>query len=644
MGRVVRALAVAAALLAAVAVGLALLLPRLVDRPEVRARIEAAVRDATGRSLAYDSLSAGLLPPAITVERPSLAGARPGDPPLFAADRVSLRIEWLALLARAVVVDRVRIDRARIHLVREPQAAGAAAPAGGAEPTAAASADGAPSSASSQTRPPESRDAPFGVRAIDAADAVLTFEDRAVSPPVTHVLEDIRATVRAEGAGAPVRFSVTMRAASGGALAAEGTLAADGDVAAEVVLDRVEAAPVTAYLGEGRSVSGLARGSIQVEGPAASPEKIDAKLAVEDAAVSLDGVRLRGPLALTGHLARAADGFEGPFEIDATGAELAYGDAFRKPPGTGATTSGILRSRARGGFDVDELRVRIKNFEAQGALRSAPDREVVLAAPAFDLAGWEALLPRMAGRALTGTLGIDARTAGLDASGSGSLSASGRDIDVGSFTERLSGPLRFDARLEAPLGTSRPLTQVVSGTVDFVLGPGTAKGFSVLRDGAERQGSLLGAALAAGKAFGGRDVQRLYGDRFERISGKVRVGGGVARFDPIEAVYRHYRADLRGSVRLADRALDATGEIFFADDEDAGALSGQTIRISHLGGSLDQPRIELSAQDVARMAARVGKPKLERQIAPLLDRLQGDRGGKSPLGAIQELLQGGKRR
>ncbi len=639
MARAVRVLAVAAVLLAAGAVAVAVLLPRLVDRPEVRSRIEMAVTEATGRSLTYESLSAGFLPPAIMVKGPSLAGARPGEPPLFAADRVSLRVELLPLLGRAVVIDRLRIDGARVHLVRVPEARGESAPSRDAGSGAAS-----PSPPTALTAPGQGASGvPFGVRAIDAAGATITVEDRGVSPTVTHVLEDVQVTLRAAGVGEPARFSGTMRAASGGTVVAEGTVTAGGDLAADVALERIEAAPLTAYLGDGRSVSGLVGGSVRLEGPAAAPAKIGAKLVAEDASVDLGNVQLRGRLSVTGDLTRTGDGFGGPFEIDATEAELAYGNAFRKPPGTGATTSGILRPRKGGGFDVDELRVRIKNFEAHGAVRSSPKREATLAAEPFDLAGWEALLPRLGGRPLTGTLGIDARAGDLDASPAGLLSAAGRDIDVGAFTERISGPLRFDARLDAPLGSVQPLVDTVSGTVDFVLGPGTAKGFSVVRDGLERSGSLLDAVLAAGKAFGGRDVQRLYGDGYERIAGKLRLGGGLARFDPLEAVYREYRADLRGSVRLVDRALDAKGEIFFADAEGAGALRGQTIRIAHLGGTLDRPRVELSAEDVARVAAGAARPTLERKLAPLLDRLQGDKDGKSPLGALQELLQGRKR-
>lgn len=654
-----RALAVVAVLLVAALGALAVLLPRLVDRPEIRARIEVAAREATGREIAYEYLRAGVFPPAIEVGKPVLSGETAGAPPLFEADRVALRLALLPLLERAIVVDRLEIDGARVRLVRAPRASaspGAAsaqpaqpvapAPSGmpaAPEPPAPPSPSGEPTALATRSEG-ETGLSSLGVRAIDIENARVTLEDQTVSPPVLLVLDDVDAKIRATSPDAPVRFEAALRIESGGNVSVQGTATLAGEIDAEATLEKVDAKPFAAYLGSGRSVAGLLGGSVHVSGPATALAKVDAKLRMEEAALVLDAVRLQGRLGLSASLVSTAGALGGPFEIDATEADLAYAGAFRKPPGTAATTSGTLRARPDGRFDVEELRVKIKNFEAHGSLRSQPQRELALAAEPFELAGWESLLPALGGRPLAGRLGLDVRVSALDRAPVGALSAAGRDIDASALSANVSGPLRFDARFEAPLASTRPFTDVVAGTLDFALGPGTLQGVSMLRDTIERSGPVVQAAVAAGQAFGGRDVQRMYGDRFERISGAVKVGGGLARFDPIEAVYRDYRVDLRGSVRLADRALDAKGEIVFADAKGAGAMRGQTLPISHIGGSLDRPRVELSPEDVASVAARVSGSALERRLDPLLDRLRKESGGaKSPLGALQNLLQGRKR-
>jgi hypothetical protein len=692
-----------AALVVAAVIVLAVVVPRIVDRPEVRARIEAAARKATGRELTYASLSAELLPPAIEVVRPTLAADVAGAPPLFTADHLSLRLELLPLLGGAIVLDRLRVDGAHVHWVRVP---GPAPDAGTSPPTRPAPAS------DPGTESPSAAAPALGIRNLDVENAQVTIEDRTVSPPATLALEDIDAKARAGAFGGPVAFDMTGRLASGGDVAVTGTATTTGEVDATATLSKVEARPFAIYLGKGRSLAGLLSGTVHVLGPAVAPSQIDAKLAFQDAAIDIDTVRLHGKLAVSATLANASGALGGPFEIDATEAELAYAGSFRKPPGTVATTSGTLRARPGGGFAVDEVRVKIKNFEAHGSLETGAHTTVALDAAPFDLSGWEQLLPGLAKSSLGGRLSVDGlrattpppavdgavildgvrvalsgqppvvlrgRLAGagnairsqdlsasvagqpialsvgvapLDRTAVGSFSANGSGLDTEALLSAFStskgtitGPLRVDARFQAPLASGRPILDVVTGTLDFSVGPGNFRGVSVLKQTIERSGPVVQAAVAAGQAFGGRDVKRMYDDRFESIGGVVNVGGGTARFDPIRAVYRDYRLDVRGRVRLADRSLDASGLLVFADAKGAGAMRGQTLPISHIYGTLDAPRVELSPEDLAVVVARASGSALEQKLQPFVEKLEkGVSGGGSPIDALKSLFGGKKRK
>lgn len=282
---------------------------------------------------------------------------------------------------------------------------------------------------------------------------------------------------------------------------------------------------------------------------------------------------------------------------------------------------------------------------------AAPGRPPIVVRGRLEGAG-DALRSRDLAAEVAGQpVALDVAVAPLARAPVGTLVATGRGIDAGALIAAFSksdatvtGPLRFDARFEAPLASGKPIASVVAGALDFSLGPGNFKGGSVLRQTIERSGAVVQTAVAAGKAFGGRDVKRMYDDRFESIGGLVKLAGGMARFDPIRAVYRDYRLDVRGSVRLADRALDATGQVVFADVKGAGAMRGQTLPISRIAGTVDQPRVELSPEDIAVIVAQVSGSVLERKLDPFVEKLRKEAGGaRSPLDALQSLLGGKKR-
>lgn len=315
MGRAARILAAVASLLAAAAIAVVVLLPRLVDRPELRAQIEAAAHEATGRTLVYDSLAARILPPEIEVVKPALADDVAGEPPPFAADRVALRLALLPLLARRIVIDRLRVEKGSLRL-----------------------------------------------------------EDATVSPPFTLLLQDVSLVARATAPEAPLQLEGKAELASGGEVALRGTITVAGELDAAATLSKVELKPLCAYLGRVGSVAGQVGGTLHATGPLTAPAAIDARLVSDAAAVEIDPVRLRGKLSLAFQLARREGALGGPFEIDASEAELAYGDSFHKPAGTAATTSGTLTARPGGGFDVEGVHVKIKNFQGHGSLHGGTRR------------------------------------------------------------------------------------------------------------------------------------------------------------------------------------------------------------------------------------------------------------------------------
>ena len=79
---------------------LAIMLPQLVERPEVRQSISDVAEEALGRPVDWDTLGVGLLPPrllveSVTVLQPDAAGAGVS----LKAERIALELAFGALLS-----------------------------------------------------------------------------------------------------------------------------------------------------------------------------------------------------------------------------------------------------------------------------------------------------------------------------------------------------------------------------------------------------------------------------------------------------------------------------------------------------------------------------------------------------------------
>jgi hypothetical protein len=626
---VLRALAVLGALLALALVLLAIALPRLVDRPDVRARIEAAAREATGRDVGFEGLAIGILPPRVRVLHPVVAGTTPSEPPLFSADEGALRVSLLPLLARTLVLESLEVVKPTLRIVRS---AGSASPA---EKTAKAVPGAAPGGTN------EGAGLTLAVRHMALRDGTAVLEDRTVTPPVTWKLEDIQGEAAGTSLAAPIDFSLSARLASGGSLHAKGTSTTSGSVDLQATLEGVDLAAAKPYAGKtAASLAGSLGGTLHVQGSVTGSSAVDADLKVSNADVVVTSIAVRGPLSLRAQLTGAPANLSGKFDVDATNAELVYQGGFTKPVGTPATLSGQLVHDAEGAFGVDDLHFKIKNLDAQGMLRMGQRTRLELRAKPFDVSGWESLLPALGGTALhgeiaPGSLAVTTEPLGLGGAPAfhrlvvqppgkpplaidGSLELAGdvvrtrglvarvadqpfsvvaelgalatkpqyrvqlgaNQVDskalVNAFSQHkdvFEGPLTLKSDFAGPLASGAPLLQTVRGSARVDVGRGRFRGVSLLQSTFDQLGSLGGLALSAGRTHGGKDLQRFYQDEFESIGGTFVVADGRATTNDLKMVYRDYTVDLRGGLGLADQTIDMTGTLTMDKELDATVAS-----------------------------------------------------------------------
>ena len=401
--------ALALTLLFVLAVGaLAVLMPRIVKSDAVRERIETAARDAVGREVRYEDLDFGLFPPSLLVVGPTVAGPTPKHAPLLEAEELALRVALLPLLARTLVVDSLVVERATVRLVRTRS--GIELPRARPAPDGAAAEEDAPVA--------------LALHGFALRDATFFIDDRSVEPAVAWELREVNARARGRALDEPFDFEVSLRLASGGRLTARGEATLGGAIDVEVDLDAVALAPAAPYLDPGSSVAGQLTGKISAEGPAADLSAIKADVEIRDGDFALDAVAVRGRVTLRAEVTGGVASPSGSFDLDATDAELRYGEAFTKPPGTSATVRGRIVSDPDGTIGVDDVELRIGSAEAGGHVRLGRRARVVARVAPFDLKGWDALIPALEGYALAGPveLGeVEVVTAPLEVRGAARL-------------------------------------------------------------------------------------------------------------------------------------------------------------------------------------------------------------------------------
>ena len=622
MKLVVRVSLAIAGLVALALTALAIALPRIAQRPEVRDEIARAALAATGRELRFGELEAGVLPPRLIVESPELV-AREGEAPLR-ADRVALRLALLPLLAGQIGVDTLTLDGADLTFARTP---------GGFELPVqiAAGEEPAPEAGSSVD---------LSVREVRVTRSRVALEDRIAVPTTTWALEDVDARASGSLLTGAVRFDAEAKLASGGSLAASGELGGDGQLGVRVALGGVALAAAKAYFPTDASASGEASFEADLSGP--------------------------------------TDALAGPLSVNLDDAQLAFGDSFRKPAGEKLRISGTL---ALAGDDVAlrDGRLALRDLDTPLEVQMAAKTRATLGGGALELSGWDAILPALEGLGLSGKLSFTNLAVGMDPlsvrgaialdgvamplaegqsavismklEGSGdairgkgpvtiggqqvqlelgitrlsremrlTLGAHADDLDSGALAVAfgapagsLSGPLDLDAALSAPLGGEAALTDALTGPLTFSIAPGRMPGVSLLRGAIDALGGIASVASLFGSESMGGKLQRFYDDEFERLGGTLKLGGGKAHTQDLALLYRDYRVDLAGNIALADTALDLEGTltIFEAIDQaiagSAPASGGRAVRrelpLAHVGGTASDPSVSISPKGALRFAA-----------------------------------------
>jgi hypothetical protein len=264
----------------------------------------------------------------------------------------------------------------------------------------------------------------------------------------------------------------------------------------------------------------------------------------------------------------------------------------------------------------------------------------------IDLDGASAVSPHGGTLALRGALigeGARARSEGLELDAEGQpfrvdaelaelgapaarwmLRYDARDVDVNRLlsgfaksSSSVHGRLTTDGELALPLEAADAL-ESLTGRGRFAIRDGWTSGRSLLKTSLE---ALIAVARPLHLIKRGIDAGRGHStDHFESVAGSFEIAGGLARTRDLRIREREHSVDLAGTLRLSDLALDMRGTLTFADardDEPGGVRHG--IPIAHVGGTLGDPKVEVSP-DAARSFAAALEPgrrlgaKLEQAI------------------------------
>ena len=178
-----------------------LILPRLLDPESHRARIEAALREATGWDAELGEIDVSIWRGAALAVTPARLAA-PGDGSSAEIERIEVGAELWPLLRGELRIGRVDLIRPTIELVRRSEAEGWSVPGSGSDgpadvpPAAGSPAPGsAPAPDGAPGAEPSFR---VAIERVRVRDGRLRIEDRAVDPPWSTELTEVAIDGRPE--------------------------------------------------------------------------------------------------------------------------------------------------------------------------------------------------------------------------------------------------------------------------------------------------------------------------------------------------------------------------------------------------------------------------------------------------------------
>jgi len=651
-----RALIALAAVIALAILALAIALPRIAASEAVRARLVEAVQEATKREFTVKGVSAGLFPPHLELTEPALAGD--ADGPSAAARSAQLRLAVLPLLARVVVVRSLVVEEPHLHVLRDGSGwrlAGTDLP----EPPKP-----------ERTTPHEaqgggSRGFSLAVQRVALRNAALRIDDRTREPAPRLDLAPVDLDIRGKSLDAPVDVKLDAALAAGGTIAVVGKGSAAGPFEGTIELRDVALAPFAAYVPD-IELPKTAKGRVEVSGKTAQPDHM--KIALELTEPFRGGaLAANGPVSFTAELEGDLRAPTGPFELDASKAEISIGSGFHKPAGEKARIAGhVRRERVHGAstLRLESVDVELARIRARAEVELAPRREITLYADPFAAEAIAELVPALAGKDLGGKVGLEAlrieleplavhgRVAFAPLTWKGASDAPtelrgalegqggeivGRDLRVslggesGPLTLRiadLAGAPRFAATAKLEQADSSAVVAAFGGPRGRLSGPldldaslaGPIAGGDVLLAALEgdvalriapgklRKLSLLRAALEAANGVAKASA------RAEDAEALKRYGG-----DEFESLSGRFHV-AKGSARTEDLRLvypdytaELRGRVGLADRaldlhgalelERPAAGRPRTIPLASVTGTIDAPEVALSREALAAAAA-----------------------------------------
>ncbi len=403
---------VAVALVAIVA--LAFLVPRLLDQPEVRARIAEGAREVTGRELTWGALDVAFMPPGFEVTEAVLEPAAEEAP--LAARRIALRVALLPLLGGVVAIDSLEIEGADLEIVRG--ADGIELPVRRPETSGE---EAAPSRGSDQGAAPDSVDGgeedpiALAVRRVRLSDSRIVVIDRTTTPPARLALNGLDLTARGKpDPEAPIAFEASASFESGGKLELSGEASLDGAWSLQAELAGLGLAPFGAWV-ENVALLGQADIRMDATGSNGTPSGLTLEIEAQALELTREDLFVSGtiPVALTAAWLESGR-VAGPLEIDLTQVAVRLGDQLDKPVGDALAVTGKLGWDGADGLELGAAHVTLPGVIVTGDFQVLPELAARLSAPGFDPAPLASWFPALADAPVEGRIGLEDWTLSLD--------------------------------------------------------------------------------------------------------------------------------------------------------------------------------------------------------------------------------------